>query len=49
MQVFEWKKRMAPGASKVFEGGVKKLEVSDFDWERDNLHRKIGHLSLELD
>ena len=49
VQVSEWKKRMAQGASEVFEGGGKKAQESDFDRERDNLHRKIGQLSVELD
>ena len=47
--VSEWKKRMAQGASEVLEGGGKKSQESDFDRERDNLHRKIGQLSVELD
>ncbi len=49
VQVSEWKKRMAQGASEVFEGGGKKSAESNFDRERDNLHRKIGQLSIELD
>jgi transposase len=49
VQVSEWKKRMAQGASEVFEGGGKKAQESDFYRERDNLHRKIGQLSVELD
>ena len=49
VQVSEWKKRMAQGASEVFEGGGKKALVGDFERERDNLHRKIGQLSVELD
>jgi len=49
VQVSEWKKRMAQGASEVFEGGGKKPQEIDFDRERDNLHRKIGQLSVELD
>lgn len=49
VQVSEWKKRMAQGASEVFEGSGKKALVGDFERERDNLHRKIGQLSVELD
>ena len=49
MQVSEWKKRMAQGASEVFEGGGKKALVGDFERERESLHRKIGRLSVELD
>ena len=40
---------MAQGASEVFEGGGKKAQEGDFDMDRDNLHRKIGQLSVELD
>ena len=40
---------MTQGASEVFEGGGNKAHISDFERERDNLHRKIGQLSVELD
>jgi hypothetical protein len=40
---------MAQEASKVFETSGKKSSGNDFDQERDNLHRKIGQLSIELD
>ena len=49
VQVSEWKKRMAQGASEVFEGSGRKSQENDFDRERDNLHRKIGQLSVEFD
>ena len=49
VQVSEWKKRMAQEAPKVFETSGKKSSGNDFDQERDNLHRKIGQLSIELD
>lgn len=49
VQVSDWKKRMAQGAAEVFETRGKKSPGKDFDQERDNLHRKIGQLSIELD
>ncbi|MDA7657496.1 hypothetical protein N8737_02220 [Verrucomicrobia bacterium] len=49
VQVSEWKKRMAQGAPKVFETSGKKTSGNEFDQERDNVQRKIGQLSIELD
>ncbi len=49
VQVSDWKKRMAQGAAEVFETRGKKSPGKDFDQERDNLHRKIAQLSIELD
>ena len=49
VQLCEWKKRMAHGASEVFEVEGKKEQEGDFDKERDIFHRKIGQLSVELD
>ena len=49
VQVSEWKKRMAQGASEIFGTNAKKSPGKDFEQERDNLHRKIGQLSIELD
>ena len=49
MQVTEWKKAMTDGASGVFEPGRAKAETEDFERQRDELHAKIGQLTVEVD
>ena len=42
MQVTDWKKAMAAGASSVFGAGRAKVETEDFERQRDERHAKIG-------
>ena len=49
VQVSEWKKTMAEGASSVFGSGAGKAEAEDFERERTQLHAKIGQQAVELD
>jgi len=49
VQVSEWKKLMAEGATRVFEGGPARAEAEDFEAERSKLHAKIGQLAVEVD
>jgi transposase-like protein len=49
MQVTEWKKAMTAGASGVFGPGRVKAETEDFERQRDELHAKIGQLTVEVD
>ncbi len=49
MQVTDWKKAMAAGASSVFGAGGAKVETEDFERQRDELHAKIGQLTVEVD
>ena len=49
MQVTDWKKAMAAGARSVFGAGGAKVETEDFERQRDELHAKIGQLTVEVD
>ena len=49
VQVSEWKKAMTAGASGVFGSGREKVETEDFERQRDELHAKIGQLTVEVD
>ena len=49
VQVSEWKKAMAEGASGVFGRGREKADTDDFERQRDELHAKIGQLTIEVD
>jgi transposase len=49
MQVTEWKKAMTAGASGVFGPGREKAGTEDFERQRDELHAKIGQLTVEVD
>ena len=49
MQVTDWKKAMAAGASSVFGAGRAKVETEDFERQRDERHAKIGQLTVEVD
>ena len=49
VQVSEWKKKMAEGASEVFGPIRGKSKEEDFESERDQLHSKIGQLTVEVD
>ncbi len=48
-QVTEWRKAMTAGASGVFGSGRVKTETEDFERQRDELHAKIGQLTVEVD
>ena len=49
VQVSDWKKAMTTGASSVFCPGRGKTGPEDFDRQRDELHAKIGQLTVEVD
>jgi transposase len=49
VQVSEWKKAMLEGATGVFGPGREKAESEDFERQRDELHAKIGQLTIEVD
>ena len=49
MQVTDWKKAMAAGASSVFGAGRAKVETEDFQRQRDERHAKIGQWTVEVD
>lgn len=49
VQVSDWKKAMAEGASTIFGPGREKTESEDFERQRDELHAKIGQLTVEVD
>lgn len=48
MQVTDWKKKLNTLAPSVFETG-KEREAEDFTSERNDLHSKIGELTVKLD
>jgi len=47
VQVSQWKKTVQEKLGQVFEGGTG--GSGDFEKERDQLHSKIGQLTVELD
>jgi transposase-like protein len=49
MQVTEWKKTMTTGARGVFGPGRAKSETENFERQRNELHAKIGQLTIEVD
>ena len=44
--ISRWKKELVENANMAFGA---KIEASDFDKERDELHRKIGELEMDVD
>lgn len=48
VQVTDWKKKLNTLAPSVFETG-KEREAEDFTSERNDLHSKIGELTVKLD
>ena len=48
-QVSEWKKTMTEGLSGIFGAGGGKPDEADFERQRDELHAKIGQLTVEVD
>jgi transposase len=49
VQVSEWKKRAVEGFEQVFEAGGGSKGDKDCEVEREQLHSKIGKLTVELD
>lgn len=49
VQVCDWKKAMTEGASSIFGRGRAKAASEDFERQRDDLHAKIGQLTVEVD
>lgn len=49
VQVSEWKKLMLDGASNLFGTSPEQNEAEDFERQRDELHAKIGQLTIEVD
>lgn len=49
VQVSEWKKTMQGGARAVFGGGKREEGEENRDREREQLHAKIGELSVHVD
>lgn len=48
VQVSEWKKKLSTLASSVFTSG-REAPKEDFETEREQLHSKIGELTVKLD
>jgi transposase len=49
VQVSDWKKAMTEGATGIFGRGPEKADAEDFERQRDELHAKIGQLTVEVD
>jgi transposase len=49
VQVSEWKKAITDGASGLFGAGREKADAGDLERQRDQLHAKIGQLTVEVD
>jgi len=49
VQVSDWKKAMTEGAPGIFGRGLEKADAEDFERQRDELHAKIGQLTVEVD
>jgi transposase-like protein len=49
VQVSDWKKAMIEGATGVFGPSREKAAGEDFERQRDELHAKIGQLTVEVD
>ena len=49
VQVSDWKRQLQERLTQVFEGDAGGSEAADFEQERQNLHSKIGQLSVEVD
>lgn len=49
VQVSDWKKTMTEGATGIFGPGREKADSEDFERQRDELHAKIGQLTVEVD
>ena len=49
VQISEWKKTLVDSASSVFGPQGKTAAIDNFEREREQLHAKIGQLSMELE
>mgnify|MGYP000361925808 CR=1 FL=1 len=49
VQVSDWKKAMTEGATGIFGSTREKADTEDFERQRDELHAKIGQLTVEVD
>ena len=49
VQVSDWKKAMTEGATGIFRSTRDKPDTEDFERQRDELHAKIGQLTVEVD
>jgi len=49
VQVSDWKKAMVEGANGIFCSSKQNADHEDFDRKRDELHAKIGQLTIEVD
>lgn len=49
VQVSDWKKAMTEGATGIFGSTREKTDTEDFERLRDELHAKIGQLTIEVD
>lgn len=49
VQVSDWKKVMTEGVSGIFGSTREKADTEDFERQRDELHAKIGQLTVEVD
>jgi transposase len=49
VQVSDWKKAMAEGATGIFGPTRERADSEDFERQRDELHAKIGQLTIEVD
>lgn len=49
VQVSDWKKAMTEGATGIFGSTREKTDTEDFERQRDELHAKIGQLTVEVD
>ena len=49
VQVSDWKKAMTDGATGIFGTAGGKADPEDFERQRDELHAKIGQLTVEVD
>ena len=49
VQVSDWKKAMIEGANGIFGSTKQNADHEDFDRKRDELHAKIGQLTIAVD
>lgn len=49
VQVSDWKKAIQEGVAGVFERGAGNARGDEFEREREQLHAKIGDLTVKLD
>lgn len=49
VQVSDWKKSILDGAVSIFGSSIKMNEQEDFERKSEQLHAKIGQLTIEVD